>query len=81
MILSFLPVVAAELVATAMSTGDVPGMPGSDRTPRSLNKKRRSNDRRFLLTQCLELDGANLVRLGTLRALGGLELHPLSLIQ
>jgi hypothetical protein len=41
-ILSFLLVVAAELVATAMSTGEVPGMPGSDRTPRSLNKKRRS---------------------------------------
>jgi hypothetical protein len=39
------------------------------------------NDRRFLLTQWLELDGANLVRLGTLRALGGLELHPLPLIQ
>jgi hypothetical protein len=39
------------------------------------------DDRRFLLQSGVELDGANLVRLGTLRALGGLELHPLPLIQ
>ena len=47
----------------------------------ALNKEALIDDRRFLPTRSLVLDGANLLRLGALRALGGLEFHPLPLLQ
>jgi hypothetical protein len=47
----------------------------------ALNKEAPIDDRRFLPTRGLVLDGANLLRLGALRALGGLEFHPLPLLQ
>ena len=46
----------------------------------ALNKKRRSmTDASSVLW--VGLDGANLVRLGALRALGGFEFHPLPFVQ
>jgi hypothetical protein len=40
--------VAAGLVATAMSTGEMPGVPGCDRTPKIIEQKAPVDDRRFL---------------------------------